>query len=71
MTEYEIIDTHQWWCPSEERWSDCPGPCPDGQEHIPDRWIKEKGVRFEIPPDHPLYGKAPYGIQILNDENNC
>jgi hypothetical protein len=23
----------EWWCPSDETWTVCPGPCPDGQPH--------------------------------------
>lgn len=31
----EMVDTEttDWWCPTEERWVMCPGPCPDGTEH--------------------------------------
>lgn len=24
----------EWWCPTSQRWSWCPGPCPDGTEHV-------------------------------------
>lgn len=23
----------EWWCPTEQRWVTCPGPCPDGTTH--------------------------------------
>lgn len=31
--KFVIIDQIEWFCPSEERWVDCPGPCPDGTPH--------------------------------------
>ena len=24
----------KWWCPSKQEWVWCPGPCPDGREHV-------------------------------------
>jgi hypothetical protein len=23
----------EWYCPTEHRWTSCPGPCPDGKPH--------------------------------------
>jgi hypothetical protein len=31
------VDDEEWWCPSEQRWCWCPGPCPDGTPHGPKR----------------------------------
>jgi hypothetical protein len=33
--EYTEIEETLWWCPSDEEWCWCPGPCPDGREHFP------------------------------------
>lgn len=35
--EYEMVDTTDFWCPTERNWSMCPGPCPDGTPHGPER----------------------------------
>ncbi len=35
MTQHHhyYIEVTDWWCPDEQRWVWCPGPCPDGREH--------------------------------------
>lgn len=35
MKDIEIKEW--WWCEEAQRWSDCPGPCPDGTSHHPER----------------------------------
>lgn len=35
--EWEEWDEDEWWCPREQRWGWCPGPCPDGRAHEPER----------------------------------
>lgn len=33
------VEVDEWWCPVDQRWTMCPGPCPDGQEHTEHRVI--------------------------------
>lgn len=39
-----------WWCPDEQRWVMCPGPCPDGTAHD---LTRQKQVPMRLGPvDH-------------------
>lgn len=45
----ERMTLEDWWCPSEERWCWCPGPCPDGREHGPKRVTVVQGDVYVSP----------------------
>lgn len=44
--EVEVWESEEWWCPSGEAWTMCPGPCPDGREHGPKRIERIEGYAF-------------------------
>lgn len=35
--EYDTVTYEEYWCPTDQRWSTCPSPCPDGTPHEPSR----------------------------------
>lgn len=45
-----MVDTTwtEWWCPTEQEWSDCPGPCPDGTEHGESRKVPMQAERVVL-----------------------
>jgi hypothetical protein len=42
--KYEMQEVTDYWCPSDERWGFCPGPCPDGRAHIAKKTVKRVQV---------------------------
>lgn len=41
--ERDHWDTDEWWCPTGQAWVMCPGPCPDGRAHGPERVTRIEG----------------------------
>lgn len=38
--EYVTVKRTEYFCLTEKRWTDCPGPCPDGKVHAPQRTVE-------------------------------
>jgi hypothetical protein len=50
--QWTDLDWRQWWCPTDNEWSECPGPCPDGTEHAPTRIVTRNAK--QMVPDTPI-----------------
>jgi hypothetical protein len=52
----------EWWCPTEQRWTWCHEPCPDGQPHGKTR---ERRVLM-----HDLNSTSPHSASFAHSEQD-
>ena len=46
--EWADVEMTEYWCPEQNGWVDCPGPCPDGTPHQPERTTTHRMKHMHI-----------------------